>query len=102
MRMAGLCVSLTPETLDDVFTADISRADCVEVRLDYLKNPQESTTARWDRLPLPVIATCRGKDRGGLFTGSIEEETRILDDAAKNGARFIDIDYRFVKKFGNA
>jgi len=100
--MAGLCVSLTPETLDDVFTADISRADCVEVRLDYLKNPQESTTARWDRLPLPVIATCRGKDRGGLFTGSIEEETRILDDAAKNGARFIDIDYRFVKKFGNA
>jgi 3-dehydroquinate dehydratase/shikimate dehydrogenase len=99
MEPGGLCVSLTPETLDDVFTADIAGADCVEVRLDYLKNPQQSIHTRWDRLPVPVIATCRGKERGGLFDGSIEEETRILDSAARNGARFVDIDYRYSRGF---
>src|SRR5262249_15089204 len=102
MRSAGLCVSLTPQTVDEVFAADISRADCVEVRLDYLKSPQESLTARWDRLPLPVIVTCRGKPQGGLFDGSLEEEIRIRGAAATNGARYVDIDSRFARPFGSA
>ena len=51
MRMAGLCVVLTPGNLDDIFSADVSGADCVEVRLDYLKDPQQSIHTRWDRLP---------------------------------------------------
>ena len=97
MRMAGLCVPLTPKKLDDIFAAELAGADLVEVRLDYLENPQESIHTRWDRLPLPVIATCRGKQRGGEFNGSIEEETRILESAAQNGAKFVDIDYRFAK-----
>jgi 3-dehydroquinate dehydratase/shikimate dehydrogenase len=102
MRMGALCVSLTPASLDDIFSADVSGADCVEVRLDYLKDPQESIYARWDRLPLPVIATCRGKERGGEFAGSIEEETRILEHAVRNGARFADIDYRFARPISGA
>lgn len=100
--MGGLCAVLTPGNLDEVFTADVFGADLIEVRLDYLANPQESIHTRWDRLPLPVIATCRGKERGGEFKGSIEEEINILEHAAKNGARFVDIDYRFVKPFGDA
>src|SRR5262249_37859029 len=52
--------------------------------------------------PVPVIATCRGSEHGGLFSGSIEEECRILECAARNGARFVDIDYRFVRPFGDA
>ncbi len=97
MLFGNLCVSLTGETLQDVFASDISGVDCVEVRLDYLKNPQESLSVRWDRFPVPVIATCRGKERGGLFGGSIEEEIRILEHAAKNGARWVDIDYRHAR-----
>jgi len=97
MLFGNLCVSLTGETLQDVFASDISGVNCVEVRLDYLKNPQESLNARWDRFPVPVIATCRGKERGGLFDGSIEEEIRILQSAAKNGARWVDIDYRYAR-----
>src|SRR6266480_388545 len=93
----ALCVSLTPKTLDDVFAADLSGADCVEVRLDYLNDPQESIHTRWDRLPLPIIATCRGKERGGEFDGSVEEEIRILEHAAHNGAQFADIDFRFAR-----
>jgi 3-dehydroquinate dehydratase/shikimate dehydrogenase len=102
MLSGQLCVSLTGETLQDVFASDISGVDCVEVRLDYLKNPQESLTARWDRFPVPVIATCRGKERGGLFDGSIEDEIRILEAAAKNGAKWVDIDYRFARPVSNA
>ena len=102
MRAAGLCVPLTPKKLGDIFAADLSGADLVEVRLDYLEDPQESIHARWDRLPLPVIATCRGNERGGQFAGSIDEESRILEHAARNGARFVDIDYRFARPFGAA
>jgi len=99
MGSEKLCVSLTPQTLEDVFASDVSGVDCVEVRLDYLKDPQQSRDTRWDRLPVPVIATCRGKERGGLFQGSIEEEIAILQSAAKNGARFVDIDYRYARAF---
>jgi 3-dehydroquinate dehydratase / shikimate dehydrogenase len=102
MRVAGLCVSLTPKKLDDIFAAELAGADLVEVRLDYLENPQESIHTRWDRLALPVIATCRGRERGGEFNGSIEEETRILESAAQNGAKFVDIDYRFAKPVAGA
>ena len=31
---------------------------------------------------MPVIATCRGKERGGLFNGTIEDEIEILEAAA--------------------
>ena len=102
MRTARLCVSLTPGKLDEIFSSDLSGADYVEVRLDYLSKPQESIHARWDRLPIPVIATCRGRERGGRFEGSIEEETRILEQAAGNGAQFVDVDYRFARPFAGA
>jgi 3-dehydroquinate dehydratase/shikimate dehydrogenase len=102
MRSGGLCVALTPESLDEIFSQDILGADYVEVRLDHLKEPQQAEHARWDRFPVPVIATCRGVDRGGRFPGSITEECRILDTAVANGAKFVDIDYQFVRKFGSA
>jgi 3-dehydroquinate dehydratase / shikimate dehydrogenase len=98
----GLCVPLTPSTLDEVFSADLSGADYVEVRLDYLKNPLDSIGARWDKLPVPVIATCRRKQCGGLFTGTFSEEIRILQYAVENGAKFVDIDYRFAEPIAGA
>jgi 3-dehydroquinate dehydratase/shikimate dehydrogenase len=98
----ALCVSLTPRSLGEIFSSDLTGADCAEIRLDYLDNPQESAHLRWDRLPLPVIATCRGKDRGGRFEGSVEEEVRILQSAVQNGARFVDIDYRSAQSFAGA
>jgi 3-dehydroquinate dehydratase type I len=98
----ALCVSLTPRSLDEVFSSDLTGADCAEVRLDYLDNPQESVHARWDRLPVPVIATCRGRERGGRFGGSVEEEISILQSAVENGAKFVDIDYRSARSFPGA
>jgi 3-dehydroquinate dehydratase/shikimate dehydrogenase len=97
MGSEKLCVSLTPSSLEDVFASDVSGVDCVEIRLDYLKDPKAAKDTRWDRLPVPVIATCRGRDRGGLFDGSIQAELDILKSAAQNGARYVDVDYRYVR-----
>ena len=102
MGSPKLCVSLTPGNLEDVFASDVSGVDCVEVRLDYLKDPNQSKEVRWDRLPVPVIATCRGKARGGLFDGTIEDEIRVLEAAARNGARYVDIDYRYARPISSA
>jgi 3-dehydroquinate dehydratase/shikimate dehydrogenase len=102
MRSGGLCASLTANSVDELFSQDIDGADYVEVRLDHLKEPQDADHVRWDRFPVPVIATCRGVDRGGRFDGSISEESRILDTAVANGATFVDIDYQSVRKFGSA
>ena len=102
MRSGGLCASLIADSLDELFSQDIAGADYVEVRLDQLKEPQQADHARWDRFPVPVIATCRGVDRGGRFQGSISEESGILDTAVANGAKFVDIDYQYVRKFGSA
>jgi 3-dehydroquinate dehydratase/shikimate dehydrogenase len=102
----ALCVSLTPRSLDEVFSpdlsGDLSAADCAEIRLDYLTSPRDSVLARWDKLRLPVIATCRGRERGGRFAGSIQEEIQILQYAVENGAKFVDIDYRFARPMPGA
>jgi 3-dehydroquinate dehydratase / shikimate dehydrogenase len=98
----ALCIPLAPRNLDEVFSCDLSGADCVEVRIDYLTDPRDSITARWDKLPVPVIATCRGRGRGGQFDGSVEEEIQILQYAVENGAGFVDIDYRFARPIPGA
>src|SRR5262249_52816662 len=102
MQASALCVPLTPRSLDEVFSSDLSGADCVEVRLDYLSNPRDSVLCRWDKFPVPVIATCRGKERGGQFQGSVEEEIRILQHAVENGAKFVDLDYRIARPMPGA
>jgi 3-dehydroquinate dehydratase/shikimate dehydrogenase len=102
VRQGALCVSLTPGSLDEVLSSDLTGADYVEVRLDYLANPQESITTRWDRLAVPVIATCRRKEFGGRFAGSQDEEFRILQYAVENGAKFVDMDYRCAKSIPGA
>lgn len=102
MLPGPICISLTPRRVEEIFTTNLDGADCVEARLDYLEDPEESIHARWDKLKVPMIATCRGLSRGGMFKGSIDEELRILEHAALNGAKFVDVDYRFSKPFGDA
>src|SRR5262245_45136557 len=89
-----LCVSIIASTPEDIFSVDLNSADCAEVRLDCLENPMQSLDMSWSKLPLPVIATCRRRDRGGQFDGTVDDERRILSVAAQNGAAYIDMDYR--------
>ena len=97
-----LCAVLTAGTIDEFFRSDFTGADCVEVRLDYLKNPDEAATVSWTRLGVPVIATCRRQQRGGLFDGTVEQERRILECAVRGGAAYVDMDYRDARPFAGA
>ena len=94
-----ICVALTPRNAAEVFSPATEGADCIEVRLDYLENPEASDLIEWGDLRAPAIATCRGRRQGGRFAGSIDDELRILERAVSNGARWVDVDYRFARGF---
>jgi 3-dehydroquinate dehydratase/shikimate dehydrogenase len=97
-----LCAVFTAATVDELFRSDFGGADCVEVRLDYLENPQQAAEVSWTRLGLPVIATCRRRQRGGLFDGTLDQERRILERAARGGAAYVDMDYRDAQPLAGA
>lgn len=97
-----VCAVLTPRRVADVYAGDVRGADCIEVRLDYLEDPFASSEVQWNALSLPVIATCRSEGCGGLFAGSFDEELRILERAVRNGACYVDIDYRMARPVDGA
>jgi hypothetical protein len=96
MQGPSLCVPLTPRSLDEVFSTDLTGADCVEVRLDYLTNPRTPQRPA-DRLPIPVIATCRGKERGVQFEGSLEKKSKFFSTPETGGSSTSL--YRFARPF---
>ena len=102
MFPGSVCISLTPKAVAEVVASATDGADCVEVRLDYLDDPEASREIRWGDLPVPAIATCRGRAEGGLFGGSRDDQLRILEQAVRNGARWVDVDYRFARQFSSA
>ena len=71
------------------------RARAVELRLDYLRDEvQRNALLKWlsgqRRLPT-VIATCRPRDSGGRFTGTIDSELAVLVQAVRSGCRWCDV-----------
>jgi 3-dehydroquinate dehydratase / shikimate dehydrogenase len=76
--------------------------DVVEIRLDHIGHPGfDVLQAFFKECPKPVIVTVHGEEAHGSFTGSIDERLSILDDAAKAGARFVDIDYQLALDLGD-
>lgn len=72
---------------------DASRlADLVELRLDGVGD-LDVTGALEGRL-CPVIVTCRPTWEGGRFDGGEETRRRILLDALRGGAEYVDLEWR--------
>jgi 3-dehydroquinate dehydratase/shikimate dehydrogenase len=67
-------------------------ADLVELRLDYVRDPDVAGALR-DR-KRPVVVTCRPTWEGGKFDGAEESRRRILDEAVALGAEFVDVERR--------
>jgi 3-dehydroquinate dehydratase type I len=67
-------------------------ADLIELRLDYLRDPQ------WPSLlvdsPLPVIVTHRRKEEGGRYQGDEKKRIALLKEAVELGARYVDVELR--------
>ncbi len=89
-----LCVTVTGETTAELRRRrdEVSDADLVELRLDSVADPDVAgALANRTR---PVIVTCRPQWEGGSFRGSEEERKRLLAEAIRLGADYVDIEWR--------
>ncbi len=68
----------------------------MEFRLDYLPDPAAGIeVVRKIRKTYPdayLLATCRHRDASGHFKGSIDQQVKILEDALRAGATFVDLE----------
>ena len=94
VRTPKLCVTVTADTTAELRERRdrIRDADLVELRVDTVRDPSASGALAGRRTP--VIFTCRPTWEGGRFTGSEEERKRLLREAVKLGADYVDIEWK--------
>ena len=91
--MSLICETVAADNMRDLRRLrDASVADMVELRLDGVADV-DVTGALQDRTR-PVVVTCRASWEGGRFDGSEDARIRILADAIRGGAEFVDVEWR--------
>src|SRR6476660_6236629 len=70
----------------------VTGVDLVELRLDGVRDV-DVAGALADRT-LPVVITCRPGWEGGRFDGAEEDRVKLLVDAVRLGADFVDVEWR--------
>jgi 3-dehydroquinate dehydratase/shikimate dehydrogenase len=75
---------------------DQASADLVELRLDGVASVDVAGALEGRRTP--VIVTCRPTWEGGRFDGSEDERFRILNDAIRHGAEYVDVEWKADRK----
>ncbi len=99
-----ICVALGFDDVHDLLRHARAEADAgagfLEFRLDYLRQPPDGVAAVrkfLDEYPgCMVLATCRRRENQGRFRGDIGEQIRLLEKAAKAGARAVDVEIESV------
>jgi 3-dehydroquinate dehydratase type I len=90
-----VCVAVPPKTVEEAFSlikrAEAQNADLIEIRLDNLINHDRiAEIPRCTKTPL--IATNKSQKNHGNFVGSETERQKILQNAARNGFTYVDVD----------
>ena len=89
-----ICIPIISKTVEEAII-DIKlaekEADVIELRADYLKNPDVKFLIKSSQKP--VIVTNRKKSEGGLYEGEERERVKLLVEAMKSGADYIDIEF---------
>eukprot|EP00274_Cyanoptyche_gloeocystis_P006319 CAMPEP_0196654866 /NCGR_PEP_ID=MMETSP1086-20130531/4602_1 /TAXON_ID=77921 /ORGANISM="Cyanoptyche gloeocystis , Strain SAG4.97" /LENGTH=573 /DNA_ID=CAMNT_0041986873 /DNA_START=285 /DNA_END=2006 /DNA_ORIENTATION=+ len=97
-KSSYICASLTAETTEECIRqmakAVEAGADLVEIRLDYIRDPdiKQILAAR----VCPAIVTNRPLRENGRFEGSEEERLGLLAQAGELGADYVDVEYDCV------
>jgi 3-dehydroquinate dehydratase/shikimate dehydrogenase len=102
-RVGRVCIALRGNTVEELLTrAEAALADShfLEFRLDSLDAKIQKPAAAIPRIgaflqshkEIVAIATCRRKQFGGGFTGSLIEELNILATATEAGFALIDLE----------
>lgn len=100
----AIVVSLLEPDLPSLHSAlerNLPLADLIELRLDEIGHPGDEALADLiRRCTKPVIVTIHGSEGFGSFEGSLDERFEILHAAARAGADFVDIDWRWSLDLG--
>ena len=89
-----LCATVTAATTADLRRARddaARRADLVELRLDFVADPDPA--AALDGRTTPVVVTCRAAWEGGRFRHSESRRLDLLREAWRAGAEFVDVEH---------
>ena len=100
MSSTLLCVSLTTETIEETLAslhAPTRAFDVAEVRLDYIREPDVRRLL--GGRPCPVVVTNRPEREGGRWTGDEAQRLRILEEADRLGADFVDVELDSLPRF---
>lgn len=94
MPAPRLIETVTAETTAELRTARdaVSEADLVELRLDGVADLDVAGALAGRTRP--VVVTCRPTWEGGRFEGAEEDRRRILADALRLGADYVDLEWR--------
>ena len=99
LRVGKVCVAIqggSPAELLERATEALKDSRFVEFRLDSCPKPAAALPKLKDFLAnhrdLTAIATCRRKQFGGNFVGSLTSELEVLTGAAEAGCRIVDLE----------
>lgn len=91
-----ICAVIRAETAEqavaELAEARKAGADLAELRLDYLKTID--LPKLFAAKPLPLLATLRPVWEGGLYAGPEPERLKILSEACRLGADYVDLEHR--------
>ena len=92
--MTRICETVKASSMTELRHARdrATAADLVELRLDGVRDID--VAGALEGRTKPVIVTCRPTWEGGAFHGSETERLRILSDAIRLGAEFVDVEWR--------
>lgn len=98
-----ICIPIIANCMEDALK-DIEEAskiaDIIELRFDYIKNPDVKQLLK--RCTKPVIVTNRPLREGGRFEGSDEDRVSFLKAAIELQASYIDIEHDSIQYLRDA
>jgi 3-dehydroquinate dehydratase/shikimate dehydrogenase len=99
LRVGKLCVAIQADSAAEMLEraeAALKDAKFLEFRLDALPKPAAALPKVKDFLAahydVTIIATCRRKENGGNFAGSLTAELDVLEKAAEAGCKIVDLE----------
>ena len=99
LRPSKLCVAVQGSAPAELFAraeAALKDAHFLEFRLDSLAKPVAAVPRLREFLAqhrdVTAIGTCRRKENGGNFTGSLKAELEMLTEAAECGCQIVDLE----------
>jgi 3-dehydroquinate dehydratase/shikimate dehydrogenase len=99
IRSGGLCVAVAGDSPGTLFLRLRQAAvdnSFVEVRLDALPDPEAGVAGLQafcaEHREVLVLATCRRREGGGGFYGSVEQQLAFLEQYADAGASLVDVE----------